>query len=190
MKELERLIYHDKSLLSIAQIDNSNWADKIFFKNLLKIFFENKSNNEVILSARRPIEGFNTRQLIKETRGYANVIFESEGSYDEVLFSLTVAGSQLEKFLELCNRFWTSFEQPTLIASNNSKLLLEKGVKFLLTSHWKDLTKTSSAFVFFKGIEENVLWIGKSSALTFPAEIVTAVNFKAGLTPDRSSSQP
>ncbi len=60
---------------------------------------------------------------------------------------------------------WLEYEHPSLIAHNENKLIMRKD---FYADSWSETTSLIKSIVLFKGVEEDVLWIGKSKNKFLP----------------------
>ena len=173
MKDLN---YHKSNLVSVKSITNQIWEDKIFFKNLLKHFLEDRKH--ILMIGRLsylPIKDSFIRNVLELIPKKNVTINEKESNHVSFYYSVDPANDNLH---ELINDFWIIYEQPALIITDNIEAYLSINLERM---SWVDLCSvTESAYVLFRGIEEDVLWVGKSYALKFP-DMEKIINFKPTL---------
>jgi len=122
------------------------------------------------LIARKPNEIFDVGGILNETSRFINPdnYLHQDINENDVGFYQNATNLLDDYMLELINKYWFYFEQPTLVVCKDLKKFLDKDFNSLVGYSWKDITKISDSFVLFRGVEEEVLWVGKSQALDFP----------------------
>jgi len=154
MKEIN---YHSSNLLSFSTINLTYWKDRIIFKKIIETLFRKK--NMIYFFGQRP-----ENSIFINNINNMNLIY-----YDEKYFDIILSFNKSSDFyidnLELCTEYWTRYEQAIFLFSDDRDLI---GDKKYLRKSWKDLVSLSDSFILFKGIEENVTWIGKSELINFP----------------------
>lgn len=172
MKDLN---YHHANLLSIKSINTQAWGDKLFFKNLVLGFIDKKQS--IIVTARRPNDLLNTELLLDEAKlsGFVDIPYFYR---DEIILQV-IQRAHEDRPLELLAKYWVAYEHITITIKENSATI-EKP-KHLFKYTWTEMIQVMSAsFVFFKGVEDDVIWIGKSPEIEFPS-MNPLVSFKAKL---------
>lgn len=71
-------------------------------------------------------------------------------------------------FVNLLSTIWFAFEQSS-ICFLSEKAINDNGLK---RKAWNEITSMMKSYVMFRGMEENVLWIGKSMDLEFNEQIL------------------
>lgn len=82
-----------------------------------------------------------------------------------------VIDDQADAFIEVFSEIWFAYEQPKAIFIVSS-IHQSTSNQFSRTSSWEEVTNSLSCYVTFKSIEDDVMWIGKSSDMSFD-EVVT-----------------
>ncbi|WP_207622466.1 hypothetical protein, partial [Niastella koreensis] len=73
-----------------------------------------------------------------------------------------------QRVFDLICLIWETYEYPTLIFSKEIDPFLKIKPNKIINGSWKEVTLLSMSYILFKGIEDDVLWIGKSKDLEFP----------------------
>lgn len=94
---------------------------------------------------------------LKICHDFLELAFSYKKNEREILFVNFLAG------------MWFDYEQPSFVFFTNL-LEFEKNKTELLNKNlsWKEIVSLCSCYVIFKGVEENVIWLGKSSNINFP----------------------
>ncbi|NQX86047.1 MAG: hypothetical protein HRT67_09100 [Flavobacteriaceae bacterium] len=178
---MKKIVRHNTELLSIKSINNSVWEDKIIFKMLLKKIFVNNDN---ILATFKNLVYFhsNLQKRLLQIINYETFIKSNYDScFSEISFYLKISNID-DKSLEIINELWTIYEQPSLLIYNENEddKKLARKEKSIFLIPWKEITSTLDSIILFRGIEEDVLWIGKSKNKFLPC-IETVINYKPKL---------
>ncbi|WP_408048610.1 hypothetical protein [Tenacibaculum halocynthiae] len=104
-----------------------------------------------------------TQESIKIIPENVSVLFSDEEYKDKIYHSKYHRTNDLS-FLDFFIEEWQEYENVAMILSVNE---IKINSSFFRKS-WKDYTNLNNSFIFFKGIEDSVVWIGKSISLNFP----------------------
>ncbi len=172
MKEIN---FHNSDLVSISKFHLDVWSDKIAFKKLVNLFAE--ETKYLYGSGQRPYEenSINITSFQKQS----NLIYH-ENKFLDLIFSITKLSNFFSTEAELVVELWNKYEHSLVLFTDESELLsiinkndiiykkTKKPEEIYLRLSWKELTSNIKSFVFFKGTEDNIIWIGKNSLLEFP----------------------
>lgn len=167
---MKNVNYHNENLCSIAGFENTFFGESIIREILGKLF---QKTNIVIAEIQRP---YYEPELLKKS--IIDISSEVENlKIDEDWFSISFdyhAKEDNDKFIELFIDIWFGYEQPTFSFFVTAQE--KKSYQNLIIGNrmsWRDITDISSSYVLCKGIEEDVMWIGKSKNLKFNDIIIT-----------------
>ncbi|WP_024773148.1 hypothetical protein [Aquimarina macrocephali] len=172
MKEIN---FHNSDLVSISKFHLDVWSDKIAFKKLVSLFAE--ETKHLFGSGQRPYEEnlINIASFQKQSH-----LIYHENKFHDLIFSITKSSNFFSTEAELVVELWSKYEHSLVLFTDESELLTiinkndilykkkKKLEEIYLRLSWKELTSNVKSFVFFKGTEDDVIWIGKNSLLEFP----------------------
>lgn len=161
--------YHSENLCSVAQIENS-FSGKYILRDILNRILRNTVL--VIASIERP---FHTVQssIVTISQIYSEL---RDLIIDENLFSISFKYYTKENNDEFINTFleiWFEYEQPTF-----SFFVIGQNIKTYNTleinrrMNIEQIASLSPCYILCRGIEEDVIWVGKSENLKFDDVIV------------------
>jgi hypothetical protein len=142
------------------------WQDKQFFKYLMQDFI--KEGYDCILSTScKPLDGYikvvqKANELLPEENMLGDFSDKVTSEYAWVIGEKDLN----EDVFDLINSFWYYFEQTSLLITNDLKAYAELDIKNM---YWHDIVQKSNSFLFYKGLQEEVIWIGKSGNINFPS---------------------
>lgn len=154
---------HNENLCSIAEIENT-FSGRSFIREVLNKILPNTTL--VIGQAQRPY--YEPVLSIKSM----NILSKFEKlDIDQDLFSLSFHYYTKERnddFVQVFLDVWFEYEQPafSFFLSGQEKQLYNCLAIYRRMS-WKDITGLAPSYVLCKGIEEDIMWIGKSNILQF-----------------------
>lgn len=169
---MKRLNYHSSNLIALSPLKLNLWSDRIFFQYLIESFAEN--NAYLVSTNSRPYNEY--KEIIEDAEKIIpkDFILFSRQQKRYAEFRWYVATQDLkDNIVELIYTFWNSFEQVSLVFTSEIDKYISVDIR---NTFWEDLTKLSESYIFYRGLEDDVLWIGKSSTLNFP-EINLEDNF-------------
>lgn len=157
MKELVIYEDHQNNLCSIKSIKN-NYFDNDFIKSIICKLLE-ITHGDFYVEASRPTYEYNTNDLVSRLRVILNNNHNMKYNDYEILFKQRKVEGEL---LEILPMIWFAYEHVTF------SLFKESNIEFdTYRKNWNEITSKQNSYVLFKGIEEDVLWIGKSEAQSF-----------------------
>lgn len=165
MKEIFYYENNDYNLCSIKRLEPF-YSDKRYLIGLISKIL--KLTGHLLITAQRPY--YDVDSLMKRLRLLSHKLYELKVSSD--FFSLSFSHSSADvddDVLILISDIWFQYEQPMFCFS------LDSNVSFSRRGSWDEITKQWRSYVFFKGTQEDVLWIGKSSELEFSSIIGKSV---------------
>jgi hypothetical protein len=161
-------IHHTEKnqLLSIKGIDLEDDTSKHFFSELLGKLFRRFKYVLVHVSRNNYFDSSidelvtHEKQLGIKKLAVAPDLFEISFQFDENV--------EEQKILSILVDLWFAFQHSVyyfLLNKDDLGLYSEK----LLKEHfsWKEVTELLDTFVMFRGVEDDVAWIGKSNSLDF-----------------------
>ena len=166
---------HKKNLISIHPVQLETWRGKIFFKYFLKKYFER--GVYWIIDGRKPEFYEECAAIILELNsmiagGQIMAIYYDDDVYEPILYIKTDI-KLFDAFFEIIYKLWISYEQGAIIVLNIDWVIPEAKLKDIYNSSWANIADLYESFIFFKSIERDVLWIGKSNSLDFISESET-----------------
>ena len=164
MKEIIVYNNHNANLSSIKSIED-NYSDKSYMHEIMENLY-NLTGGTIYIHAI-----YDNYDLTTITSGISKSIDKisnllHSNNFNEISFECDILDYNL---YELIKEMWFAYEQMILIFFSNKKEKFD-GNKV----SWEKVTLENNCFAIFKGIEEDVIWIGKSENLKFPfvADIV------------------
>ena len=155
----------DNQLLSIKGVD-PNYSGKIYLQNVLNVLIQN-SHCTLIHVRRNYYEDHNLKRLASQVRNLLVEDIRIEDDLFEISFHFSkdqLTGDVLWILIDL----WFSFEQPAFFFLKETGSLEVNYERFLTESlSWSQIANIASSCLMFKSVEEDVVWIGKSSDLSF-----------------------
>jgi hypothetical protein len=164
MKEINIYINKHNNLCSIKSIENQ-YSDILYFQYLFQRIL--KVSNLVTVQVRRPYNKVD--DVVNKVNNIAEKInyLKIEHKNIALSFSYNVITDN-EDFIEVCSSIWFGYEQPAFCFFSES--ITNDDINYILDNQmlaWYDITKLFSCFMVFRGIEEDVAWIGKHRNLTY-----------------------
>jgi hypothetical protein len=155
------IYYYNESLCSIAQIENS-FSGKYILRDILNRILRNTFH--IIATIERP---FYTVQ--SSIAAISNTSSELENlNIDEKLFSISFKYYTKENnddFINLFLEVWFEYEQPTFsFFTTGQNTETYKNLEVHRRMNVEQITALSPCYVLFRGIEEDVLWVGLKNA--------------------------
>ncbi|MNK15202.1 hypothetical protein D3C87_333370 [compost metagenome] len=154
MKDLKIHNNADGNLLSIKSVVDI-YSDREYFINLiLKLSFE---TGYFYINASRP--EFDEASLLEKLK----LVLDNKDNFSYNNFEITFEGTILNQEIgNLLPSIWFNYQHVSFTFSHN------RAIKFNIKMlPWYDVTAKVSSYVFFKGAEDDVVWIGKSKELKF-----------------------
>lgn len=156
--------YHNKNFCSIAGIENT-FSGKYIIRDILNKLLP--KTTLVVAKVQRPY--YEHEFLVKSITKISSELKELK--IDEDWFSLSFkyyTKEDNDSFIEIFLDIWFDYEQPAFsFFVKGQEMQLYKNLTIDRRMLWKDITTLLPSYVLFKGIEEKVLWIGKSDNLKF-----------------------
>ncbi|WP_282163098.1 hypothetical protein [Ulvibacterium marinum] len=164
MKEINS---HNSNLISLAPFDITRWEGRVTLIKLIRTFCKNKKN--IFTLCQRPIvaDSFDVLEISED-----NTIIYADKKYGDLIFH-TSTNNLYSKELDTLVECWKNFEHISIIITDlklkgkHDKSAEENPIS-LLRMDWEKLAFYNFAFVFFKAVEQDVVWIGKRNSMTFP----------------------
>lgn len=151
---------HNDNLCSIKGIKNT-FLGNSFVKDILNTTLMQTSL--VVANIQRPYH---------ESNDIFNMLNEFENlKIDEDWFSISFkykVKNKNDNFIRAFLETWFVYEQPsfTFFVAGQDFGSYEN-LNISRRMNWKEIIEISNCFIFFKGVEEDVIWIGKSTNLQF-----------------------
>lgn len=147
------------NLCSIKSIDAS-YQGRTYLISLIEKLL-NLTDGQLFVEFSRP--NYNVSQIVEKLMSFNSQIknLSSKLNFQELSFVLDPRNCEYN-LLDILSQCWFAFEHGTLcffLGKQFSRPSREES--------WYEITQKSSSFVMFKGIEEDVIWIGKSDDLEF-----------------------
>jgi hypothetical protein len=155
MKELKIHNNEKGNLLSIKPVDDT-YSDRSYFIIIITTLFA-LTKGCFHVQASRP--NYNTIDLAIQLKGILSSNCNFRYTDFEISFCNTKAEENLLEFLPL---IWFAYEHISISFFIENKIEID-----IKRKSWDEITKSSKSYVLFKGVEEDVIWIGKSSELEF-----------------------
>lgn len=155
---------HNKNLCSIAGVENT-FLGKYIIRDVLNKILPNTTL--IIAEAQRP---YYKPELSVVSINNISSEFENL-KIDEDLFSLSFnyyTKENNDSFIQVFLDIWFEYEQPAFsLFLSGQEMQSYKNLKIDRRMSWKDITALLPCYVLSKGIEDDVIWIGKSDVLQF-----------------------
>jgi len=171
MKELKE---HNANLVSIKPYEPNEWSETVFFRNLFVRF--SKDAKCLILMGQRPIN-IKGKPVGSFFNRMDETLVDVEYLYKSEIFefvALIPLANNRDLVVRLLIELWQYFEQPAFQMGNSY-------IKDLIPREWSRIIRTfneekyveyfDTQYLFFKGIEEDVLWIRKNKLQLFPVMV-------------------
>lgn len=157
MKELIIYENHHNNLCSIKSIENT-YSDRNYLINIITTLYA-LTKGYLHVQASRPTYEYDTTDL--EVRLKSILINNCSFRYTdfEILFCNTKIEEEL---LEILPIIWFAYEHIAFCFFTESRIEFD-----IKRKPWYEITTRSKSYVLFKGVEEDVIWIGKSDELKF-----------------------
>lgn len=155
MKELKIHSNEKGNLLSIKPVDNT-YSNRSYFIFIITTLFA-LTKGCFYVEASRP--NYNTNDLLIQLKEVLSSNCNFRYTDFEISFWDTKAG---EKSLAFLPSIWFAYEHISVsfFVENNIEIDIKR-------KSWDEITESSKSYVLFKGVEEDVIWIGKSNDLEF-----------------------
>lgn len=154
MKEFKS--HNSNNLISIKSIENNLFDRKYFIELNRKLLF--MTSGLVYIQASRPNYIFNIDEFRNDDLIIGNQISNCNFN-EEICFFIRKDSNNLLNFL---TKIWFSFEHISFCYTDQDFINFD-----LKRKSWSEIVKNIESFVVFKGIEDDVVWIGKSEKLSF-----------------------
>jgi hypothetical protein len=161
---MKELIHQNNNLLTISSFNYEKWGDSLFFKHLIEDF---SKEYRFILSTNMRSLTIKHLKVIEDANKLLqdeNIIFWADSEY----VCAFVKEAMTEDMYNLIVSFWATFEHNALIFTNDLDPFVEIFQFGYEKTDWYDLVHKARSFIFFKGLQEEVIWIGKNGNLDFP----------------------
>jgi hypothetical protein len=150
-----------ETLFSIAEV-NDSFNGRYKVRGLINKIMP--STSFIYAEARRPsFQPSVSYALIKRVSGQIKHLNLSEDLFSVSFDYLTRENN--EDIVQLLAELWFDYEQP-FFSFFQSILEDEKKEKIKPTMMWDEVAEIAPCFVLFRSAEENVIWVGKSKAVT------------------------
>lgn len=159
MKELKIHSNENGNLLSIKHFDK-NYSDRNYFISIIESLI-NLTNGVFYTEASRP--NYDITDLLRQLKGILSDNCNFRNTDFEILFWCWEMG---EKVLGILPTIWDAYEHVSLCFFIENTIEID-----IKRKPWYEITTRSKSFVLFKGVEEGVIWIGKSNELKFSLNI-------------------
>jgi hypothetical protein len=158
MKELKIHNNEKGNLLSIKAVENI-YSDKNYFIFIISSLFA-LTKGCFYVEASRP--NYDTNDLVIQLKGILN----SNCNFRYTDFEISFWNTKVEeKLLEFLPVIWFAYEHISFCFFTENKIEID-----IKRKSWYEITKGSKSYVLFKGVEDDVIWIGKSNELEFDLE--------------------
>lgn len=158
MKDIKIHDIDHNNLCSIKSVEKG-YSDKQYFFSILSRLFN--LTGHLFVQARRPY--YNVESAIQNLRSIRDRVDDLNitPNFFEISFYFDGPSGDDDLF-NLITDIWFEYEQPTFCFFYEKHIhLSEKKIS------WQEITRQWDSFVIFRGAEEDVVWIGKSSELKF-----------------------
>lgn len=161
---------HNNILLSIKPIIMDVYYDRQYFKDIIIEYI--KISKTIYVGAMRPEQ--KTKNLIENIRKVipkTDMFISHHRELNEIALFIEITEMNIniqDNVIDIILNIWTIYEQPALVFSINNQFSIEE--RTLLASNrlsWEKTVNLTSSYMIFKGVEDDVLWISKSSNLVF-----------------------
>lgn len=158
MKDLKIHNKEKGNLISIKPIANIH-SDRQYLASII-ISLLNLTKGCLYIEASRP--NYNVNDIIEDLKR----IFINNDSFKSNFFEVSFFCHEInDALLSILSEIWFAYEHTAYCFFVDDKI--EFNVK---RKAWYEITSRIDSFVMFRGIEEDVLWIGKSNGLEFNIE--------------------
>ena len=165
MKEIIVYNNHNANLSSIKSIED-NFSDKNYLSTIMENLYKLTGGTIYVHSIYDNYDLTTiTSDISKNIDKISNLLHSN--NFNEVSFECDTLDDTLDKLIK---KMWFAYEQMILVFFSDNKEKFD-GNKV----SWEKVTLENNCFAMFKGMEEDVIWIGKSSNLTFPYPYSTII---------------
>lgn len=160
MKELKIHSKEKNNLLSIKPIDD-NYLDKNYLISIIRSLFT-LTKGCFYVEVSRP--NFDTSYLALELQS----ILDRDSGFRYTAFEILFYSKHInEELLKVLSVLWFSYEHVSFCFLKKSESEID-----LKRKSWYEITEKFESYVLFKGVEEDVIWIGKNKKLKFDLETI------------------
>lgn len=155
--------YHNRNLISIGYIQN-DYCGRTYLRYLIQEFVQSTYALYVNANRRNYILDFapNLINIFSEKKVSVKVADLDDG----ISFWWNSKNKLDENLLfDLLIDLWIEYEQIFILFSNEKN---DINKRVLSNLSWDIICSEMNSFIMFKSVEDNVIWIGKSSQLNFP----------------------
>lgn len=146
---------HNETRYSLKYFQFENYYSRMFLKNLLEYCSEKKDDLYFTYLGYRKVKSF-------DLKNHSQSIYNGQDNIDDsCLFVVRNVNDLNLEFLEFSDKFWGSFESPSILVNFESPLDQIKiwGEEELLKLDSKSIISRGIADLsIFKGIEDDVIW--------------------------------
>lgn len=167
MKDIVVYNKEHQNLCSIKPVEDIH-PDRMYILSLIDSCF-NEKEGLLYIEASRP--NYDVTDLVKQLITFQPDITNLSIHADHFELSFMVAKDKMcNDLLYLIPRLWFAFEHTSFCVFLN-----KKNCSIRKRTAWYEITNRIPAFIMYRGIEEDVVWIGKSDHLMWPLMILTTV---------------
>ena len=162
---MKNINQHGETLVSIAGIEDT-FSGRYLFREIINNILPTASM--IFAKASRPhFYPISMVTLIDKAAGLIENL-----SLDKDLFSVSFnykTRTDNDELFYLLEELWFEFEQPCFVFYQDDG---QAARTFKPDISWKKITETWSSFVLFKSVEDDVVWLGRSSGIRLPIELI------------------
>ena len=156
---------HNNNLVSIS-FEGNDYHIRSFIRNVFEKLLD--TSNYSIIETRRPYHG------VEKTISKMDIVLDylkdisCDKYFNEMSFLYDRNKLMDFDFIELCVEVWFEYEQPCFVFSNLENDKSGNNINPMMKNlKWDKKINYYKGYILFRGVEENVIWIGKSLDIEF-----------------------
>jgi hypothetical protein len=165
MRNIVVYVNKNDNLCSIKPVEH-DFSGYNYLIKLLEYLSDNL-NSIIYVNVSKPY--YETQELVNRLKSFQEILFELYISDDLFEISFYVSKSNLScDIIKLLTDIWFEYEQPFFILTSSE--VSNADILNLINNRrtkWYHVTSCINAYVMYKEVEQDVVWIGKSSDLNF-----------------------
>ena len=155
---MKELIIHENcqnNLCSIKSIEN-NYSDRNYMESIIYSLL-NMTHDRFYVEASRP-----NYEITSLEESLKHIMLDNK-TFKFTNFGISFSDNRVSKeLIEILPLIWFGYEHIAICFFIRNEIQFD-----IKRKPWYEITENQQSYVLFKGIEEDVIWIGKSKELTF-----------------------